>query len=99
MGRVKNQRTGAATELVYEVTEIVWKVGQVEKQLRSSSLWSRVPKIISDLATFEVKSKDPIHMTQTSTRTFATDIREVASKALMASQNLTDLKLAFYQVF
>jgi thymidylate kinase len=94
MGRVKNQRTGAATELVYEVTEIVWKVGQVEKQLRSSSLWSRVPKIISDLATFEVKSKDPIHMTQTSTRTFATHIREVASKALMASQNLTDLKLA-----
>ena len=94
MGRVKNQRTGAATELVYEVTEIVWKVGQVEKQLRNSSLWGRVPKIISDLANFEVKSKDPIHMTQTSTKTFATHIREVASKAIMASQNLTDLKLA-----
>ena len=92
--RVKNRKTGAATELVFEITEIIWKVGLAEKQFKSSFLWSKVPGIIRNLGTFELKSKDPIVMSQLSSKSFASHIREVASKALMASQNLVQLKLA-----
>ena len=92
--RVKNRKTGAATELVFEITEIIWKVGLAEKQFKSSFLWSKVPGIIRNHGTFELKSKDPIVMSQLSSKSFASHIREVASKALMASQNLVQLKLA-----
>ena len=92
--RVKNRKSGAATELLYDITDIVWKVGQAEKQLESRSMWRKVPKIISELATFEQKSKDPILMTQVSSKTFATHMREVASKALMSHPNLSELKVA-----
>ena len=92
--RIKNRKTGAATELVFEITDIIWRIGQAEKQLKSSGLWNKVPDIISKLATFEQKSKDPVRIDQYSSKNFATHIREIASKALMASPNLADLKLA-----
>ena len=92
--RQKNRKTGAATELVYEITDIVWRVGLAEKQLMSSELWKNVPDIVNNLATFQQKSKEPIKITQTSAKSFATFIRETSSKALMANQNLSGLKLA-----
>lgn len=92
--RLKNRKTGAATELVYEITDIVWRVGLAEKQLKSSELWKNVPDLINNLATFQQKSKEPIKITQTSAKSFATYIRETSSKALMANQNLSGLKLA-----
>ena len=92
--RMRNKKTGAATELVYEITEISWKIGQADTQLRNRSLWNKIPDIISKLITFEQKSKDPVSLSTASSSLFATHIREVASKAIMASQNLSFLKLA-----
>ena len=92
--RIKNKKTGAATDLVYEITEIIWKIGQAEKQLKSSSLWNKLPDVIKNLVNFDVKSKDPIHMTQHSTRVFAANLREIASRALMANERLSELKVA-----
>ena len=92
--RLKNRKTGAATELVYEITDIIWRIGQAEKQLKSSALWGKVPDLICELATFEQKSKEPVKISQPSSKGFATHIRETASKALMASPNLTDLKFS-----
>ena len=92
--RLKNRKTGAATELVYDITDIIWRIGQAEKQLKSSALWGKVPDLVSELATFEQKSKEPVKISQPSSKGFATHIRETASKALMASPNLTDLKFS-----
>lgn len=92
--RLKNRKTGEATELVYEITDIVWRVGLAEKQLKSSDLWKNVPDLINNLATFQQKSKEPIKITQASAKSFATSIRETSSRALMANQNLKGLKLA-----
>ena len=92
--RMRNKKTGAATEVVYEITEIIWKIGQAESQFRNRSLWSKIPETLSNLMTFELKSKDPVSLSTTSSSLFATHIREVASKAIMASQNLSFLKLA-----
>ena len=90
--RIKNRKTGAATELVYEITDIIWRIGQAKKQLKSSALWGKVPGLIGELATFEQKSKEVVKISQSSSKGFATHIRETASKALMASPNLADLK-------
>ena len=92
--RVKNRQTGAATELVYEITDIVWRVGSAEKQLTSSGTWSKVPAVISKLAAFKQKSKEPIRITQSSAKNFSTVLRETASKALMANPRLSELKIA-----
>ena len=92
--RLKNRKTGLATDLVYEITDIVWKVGLAEKQLTSSGMWSKVPGVISKLATFKQKSKEPIRITQISAKNFSTVLRETASKALMANPKLAELKLA-----
>ena len=92
--RLKNRKTGLATELVYEITDIVWKIGLAEKQLTSSGMWSKVPGVISKLATFKQKSKEPIRITQLSAKNFSTVLRETASKALMANPKLAELKLA-----
>ena len=92
--RIKNKKTGAATDLVYEITEIIWKVGQAERQMKSSSLWNKFPDVIKNLVNFDVKSKDPIHMTQHSSQVFAAYLREVSSRALMANEGLSELKVA-----
>ena len=92
--RIKNKKTGAATDLVYEITEIIWKIGQAEKQLKSSSLWNKLLGVIKNHVNFDVKSKDPIHMTQHSSRVFAANLREIASRALMANEKLSELKVA-----
>ena len=92
--RLKNRKTGAATELVYDMTDIIWRIGQAEKQLKSSSLWGKVPDLIGELATFEQKSKELVKISQSSSKGFATQIRETASKALMASPNLANLKFS-----
>lgn len=95
--RLKNRKTGAATELVYEITDIIWRTGQAEKQLKSSALWGKVPDLIGELATFEQKSKEPVKISQISSKAFATHIRETASKALMASPNLAGLKFSLLE--
>ena len=92
--RLKNRKTGLATDLVYEITDIFWKVGLAEKQLTSSGMWNKVPGVISKLATFKLKSKEPIRITQISAKNFSTVLRETASKALMANPKLAELKLA-----
>ena len=92
--RIKNRKVGAATSLVYEISDIVWRVNQSEKQLCSSGLWGKVPGLITSLAHCDQKPKDPLQITQISAKGFATKIREVSSKALMAIPNLKTLKMA-----
>lgn len=91
--RIKNRKTGAATNLVHDISDILWRIGQSERQFRSSGLWGNVPELITELSKSDHKSKDPILITQLSAKTFATKIRETASKALMASTNIKELKL------
>ena len=62
--------------------------------MKSSSLWNKFPDVIKNLVNFDVKSKDPIHMTQHSSQVFAAYLREVSSRALMANERLSELKVA-----
>ena len=78
--RIKNRKVGAATSLVYEISDIVWRVNQ--------------SGLINSLAHCDQKPKDPLQITQISAKGFATKIREVSSKALMAIPNLKTLKMA-----
>ena len=50
--REKNKITGVATEMIYEMTSSIWKIGQCESQLKSSNLWSKIPDKILSLANF-----------------------------------------------
>ena len=95
--RVKNRKTGAATEVVYEITDILWKIGQAEKQLKSRSLWNKVPVMFSGLLTFELKSKEPILLTQNSCEIFASHIREVMSKVIVSSQIFSPVRIALLE--
>ena len=92
--RIKNRKTGVATELMYSITDIVWGIGQSIKQLKGAGLWNKIPTLLSDLAMVDQKSKEPIRITQTSAKEFATQTREIASKALMANSSLESLKMA-----
>ena len=54
-----------------------------ERKLKSRKLWHKIPVEFLNLVKFEIKSREPIQLSQESTKVFATKIREV--KALMAN--------------
>ena len=95
--RMKHKPTGSATQLLYDITDTVWKLGHCKTQLIGRSLWNKVPKELQNLMTFEVKSKDLVQMTQNSTKMFATNIREIADRAVMAQGKLSSLRIALFQ--
>ena len=95
--RMKHKSTGSATQLLQDLTDIVWKIGHCEKQLSAQSLWTKVPVNIRNLISFQVKSKDLIQMSQHSAKMFATNIREIADKAVMAREKLASLRNALFQ--
>ena len=90
----KHQPTGQGTQLVLDLADIVWKIGQSEKQLSGRGLWNKVPTELTKLISFEIKSKDPVQLSQLSTKNFAIQIRETADKILMAKQVLGPLRVA-----
>lgn len=95
--RMKHKPTGSATQLLYDITDTVWKLGHCRTQLVGRSLWKKVPQELQNLMTFEVKSKDLVQMNQNSTKMFATNIREIADRAVMAQVKLYSLRIALFQ--
>ena len=92
--RIKNKKTGSATQLVHDLTSIIWKIGLCENQLKNRGMWSKIPDYIIKLIKTGRKKEEPIQMNQMSSKTFATDIRDLASLALMAKSELKSCKLA-----
>ena len=91
--RIKNKKTGMATQLVHDLTGLLWKIGQCEPQLRDRGLWNKVPDQIRSLVR-RGKKHEGVQMTQLSTRTFATDLREITNLAIMARPELLSLKVS-----
>ena len=92
--RVKNKQTGAATELVYELSSKIWKIGQCKNQLENSSLWWKIPNEILGLVKTSKKKEELIMMTQFSSKIFASEIRELASLVIMAKPELLSYRVA-----
>ena len=90
----KHSTPGTGTQLLHEITEIAWKVGQCEKQLKGRHLWNKIPEELLRLITFENKSKEPVQMSQHTSKLFATQIRETTDRALMALTKLGPLRIA-----
>ena len=66
--RMNNKKTGEATQLGYDVTDILWRIKMAEGALKNRTLWSKVPSQIQSLLAFENKSKkEPVVVTQAST--------------------------------
>ena len=95
--RIKHRVTGSATQLLYDLTDIILKIGNCKKQLSGRQLWHKIPTELQALMQFEVKSKEFIQMSQRSTREFATRIRDVADKAVMAKEKLGSLRVSLLQ--
>ena len=92
--RLRNKKTGAATELVYDIADILWRIKMAETPLRNRSLWSKVPEEIRSLLRVEKKAHDQIAVTQASVQNFAAHIRDVADRAVFSQSNLVSLKLS-----
>ena len=93
--RLRNKKTGAATELAYDIADILWRLKMAEIPLKYRSLWSRIPEEIGSLIKVEKKARhDQVGVTQASSQSFAVHIREVADRALFSQLNLSSLKLA-----
>ena len=92
--RIKNRKTGAATELVYNLTNIVWKISQCESQLKTRSLWNKLPDLIIKLTRKSKKRQEGLQMSQQSSKAFATEVREIANIAIMAKSELLSFKVA-----
>ena len=95
--RQKHKVTGQATQLLLDITEIVWKVGQSEKQLSGRGFWSRIPTELLKLISFEMKSKEPLRLSQHATKLFAEQIRDVADRTVMAQNKLKTMRMALLQ--
>lgn len=97
--RLRNKKTGAATELAYDVADILWRLKMSEIPLKNRSLWSKIPEEIGSLIKVEKKAHhDRVGVTQSSSQNFAVHIREVADRALFSQQNLSSFKLALLGV-
>ena len=92
---MRNKKTGAATELAYDIADILWRVKMAEIPLRNRSLWSKIPEEIGSLIKVEKKAHhDQVGVTQSLSQNFAVHIRECADRAVFSQQNLSSLKLA-----
>ena len=92
--RTKNRQTGSATQLVYDVADVVWKIGLCESQLKNKNLWQKIPKQVLSLVRTGRSKHSEILMTQSSTKFFASDIRDIASLAIMAKPAMFSYKIA-----
>ena len=93
--RMKNKKTGEATQLAYDVTDILWRVKMAEGALRNRSMWSKVPAFIQSLLVFENKSKkNPVVVTQASSMHLAVYIHEGADRAIFSDPNFSNFKVA-----
>ena len=93
--RMRNKKTGAATELAYDIADILWRVKMAEIPLRNRSLWSKIPEEIGSLIKVEKKAHhDKVGVTQSSSQNFAVHVRDCADRAVFSQQNLSSLKLA-----
>ena len=92
--RIKNRKSGEATELVYDVADILWKIKMAEKALRNRSLWGRVPNKICSLLKFDRKSHDQVIVTQDSVKKFVLFIREVTDKVIFSQPNLREFRIS-----
>ena len=50
--RMKHKSTGSGTQLLYDISEVVWKIGHCKTQLAGRSLWNKVPLELQNLMTF-----------------------------------------------
>ena len=91
--RVKNKKTGMATQLVHDLTGLLWKIGQCEPQLRDRCLWNKIPDQIRSIVR-RGKKHEGVQMTQLSTKAFATDLREITNLAMMARPELLSFKVS-----
>ena len=56
---LQDRSTGLGAQLLYDLTEIVWKIGQCEKKMKGRKLWHKIPAELLSLVKFEIKSKEP----------------------------------------
>ena len=93
--RMRNKKTGAATELLYDIADILWRLKMAEIPLKNRSLWSRIPELILSLVSkVERKAHEQVGVTQSSSQSFSAHMREVADRAVFGQANLSSLKLA-----
>ena len=93
MPRIKNKKIGSATQLAYDIADILWKVKQGEKSLRHRHLWNKIPEDVRSLVNFEIKAKEATIVTQASCQNFATLIRGVVDKVVFGHPNLLSLRV------
>ena len=93
--RIRNKKTGAATGLVFDIADILWKIKMAEIPLKTRSLWKKIPEEIKSLLlNVENKSHEQVTLTQESVKNFSVHIREIADKVLFSQPNLFTLKLS-----
>ena len=92
--RLKNKKTGAATEFVYDISDILWRIKMAETPLIKRSLWSKLPDDIKALINVEKKAHDTVAVTQASAQNFALHIREVADRSICSDHKLGTLRIS-----
>ena len=90
----KHKPTGQGTQLLLDITDVLWKIGQSSKQLSGRGFWNQIPAELLELIKFEIKSKEPVLMTQQSSKLFAEQIRDLTDRTVMAQDKLGTLRLA-----
>ena len=96
--RIKNQKTGNATQLVFDIGDILWKLKLAEKTLRKHCLWSHLSPEIVNLMKFDPKNHEKLALTQSSTQNFASHIRDIADRAAFSNPGLQSMRVAFLGV-
>jgi hypothetical protein len=93
--KIKNRTTGNATQLVYDIADILWKIKLAEKALKRHGLWSKFSSEIVKMLNFDLKYHEKVVLTQLSTQNFASHTRDIADRVIFSNPNLQTLRVAF----